>query len=832
MIRFCDRAVYCVAYEQLDRRELLSFFFRGSRDEIVCVLNPDGSYRGRITYYSLINCDRAADAVLEDCAVLDQNLWEDARYFFRNYKNSYGEHVLLPIVDAAGRLVCFAYEDYEANRELRMLRELTETHDALQFCDIYPQYRCVKINGFNELACVFAEYLKNLGINVQVAGTMWQGFFPEAECLTPDYECLELYSEGVAGKKKNHAENLLKSASVEFECVDRIYEANLKEGRIRNADEDWTALLKRIKGQELIILGTGRASQDAYDFLLSNGLEIACFVEEICEEQSHKMFGKQILSRIDAEKLYRSPVFIDCVSKNSAWGMGETDFYDSLGYKRNDRFLLLNDYIEIPQENLLHTLKEIEVVLAGDAWLCRRLSDYLQSKEIRIAGYLDIWEKGEEVRGLKYICIENVTEDMMCMCVVPALVRDKRSDEGKQKIELKQYLRENGVKNYSDYFSEMLPFLSVEEDNGIKYCKKELRPCRIIVGSIESGCGNYFFKGLLDGHPSVLLISTDCCFNSNLFWYCIRLSLEEAADILPVFWKLYDNEDSGILKPSVFNEKMERLLSRGGRFTSQELFVMFHMAYMYMCGREIPKTEINHMIIYWEPHGIRRELVENCARWLGAEDVLCDIFNMVRNICMRNGSLLRGILKLGWEHSVLDIYARTLSYPPIDKDNFRHCERTVVKFEDLKCEPKETLSKICGKWGIEWSDSLMKTTYGGKSLAYHNGESDVSDFDLGPVYNTNETYFSEFDRLRIMMICAPWQRKYGYPYVELSEFSRRELQELFSKRFRFEKFIKYDGSRLLFDLRLQGMIRRMLWKTRMLEIQAHDQTAVQVCEPL
>ena len=44
----------------------------------------------------------------------------------------------------------------------------------------------------------------------------------------------------------------------------------------------------------------------------------------------------------------------------------------------------------------------------------------------------------------------------------------------------------------------------------------------------------------------------------------------------------------------------------------------------------------------------------------------------------------------------------------------------------------------------------------------------------------------ELDRLRIMIFNGMWQKKYGYPYVELAQFSRRELQELFLKSYRIE----------------------------------------------
>lgn len=45
MIRFCDKEVCCVAYETLNRQEVLSYFFQGHMDDIVCVY-VDGQYMG------------------------------------------------------------------------------------------------------------------------------------------------------------------------------------------------------------------------------------------------------------------------------------------------------------------------------------------------------------------------------------------------------------------------------------------------------------------------------------------------------------------------------------------------------------------------------------------------------------------------------------------------------------------------------------------------------------------------------------------------------------------------------------------------------------------
>lgn len=56
------------------------------------------------------------------------------------------------------------------------------------------------------------------------------------------------------------------------------------------------------------------------------------------------------------------------------------------------------------------------------------------------------------------------------------------------------------------------------------------------------------------------------------------------------------------------------------------------------------------------------------------------------------------------------------------------------------------------------------------------------------------------------MINAPWQKKYGYPYVELSQFTRKEQQEIFLEKFYFE----YPGDTTGFYKGLLGIEDRIV----------------------
>ena len=74
------------------------------------------------------------------------------------------------LLNKDGQLLCFAYEDFAADRQLRMLRELEQFSEILDFRKLFPEYKGVTIYDCNELAYFFALYLKKQGIPVNVWG--------------------------------------------------------------------------------------------------------------------------------------------------------------------------------------------------------------------------------------------------------------------------------------------------------------------------------------------------------------------------------------------------------------------------------------------------------------------------------------------------------------------------------------------------------------------------------------------------------------------------------------------------------------------------------------
>lgn len=72
---------------------------------------------------------------------------------------------------------------------------------------------------------------------------------------------------------------------------------------------------------------------------------------------------------------------------------------------------------------------------------------------------------------------------------------------------------------------------------------------------------------------------------------------------------------------------------------------------------------------------------ETFVEWLGTEESLRGVLNIVRNICMVNGSMVKWALEeLGLE----SVLIHSMIYPDILEKNRGDFERYVVRFEDLK----------------------------------------------------------------------------------------------------------------------------------------------------
>lgn len=754
-----------------------------------------------------------------------KDIWIDGKeYFKQNLCFDPAVIRLLPVENEKHEIICYAYQDREANRELRMLKELDRNQNVIQFQDVFPEIRNVIVCGCNELAYYFALYLKKQQIKVSVIGKYWNLFGYE-DNTDVDFENkgnMVIFAEEIQSEIHGLYETVIRSASPRFECIDRIYEANVVEGKIKDAIGDFADVLEAIRGKEVVILGTDSLAQDTYDLLYGHGIDICCFAEFKTPEKSiyETLLGKKVVGVDEIIKSGGDRIFIDSSSRNSALGTGNVDVYDFygyirtgnvdnfdyFGYERNEHFFLLRDYTDIPCSCLIHVLNGKKIFLAGDERLCFVLSDYLMEVE---QGNVDI----------NYIDVSQInTEETDILCIVYPWYDSYVDMRGNPK--LYTFLKELSEKkdiSYTNYFSSTEAFVMIDlflNRNIGKYFIKQLMPKGILLGRITAGSGNYFFRGLMDNHPNILQMNS-YGLNANLFLYCIRLAAERSENILPVFKKLYREETEVKIRDELilsraFEESLKELLSSKEQFTSQELFVIFHIAYAEAFSGA-KATDLHSKIIYWEPHGCPRDKFPFLSRWLDDDQINGRTLYMHRDNTIWMGSFCKNAKEHPEAFYAIECMSRENEIKT-DQASYRNWEEFQVRFEDIKLHPKEELMRICDICGIPWSITMLSTTYGGKSWDYKG----VYDFDLKPVFNRYEEYLSEFDHFKIALISSPFQKKYGYAYEDCMKFSRSELQDFFLKEFRFQQKLQFplEKDRKAYFLRSYALLWKQLWIMR------------------
>ena len=68
----------------------------------------------------------------------------------------------------------------------------------------------------------------------------------------------------------------------------------------------------------------------------------------------------------------------------------------------------MRDYLEIEKNGLGNVLKQGEVVLAGDAFLCKTVYFYLKNKNVSTLGYVDLLLENQGVQGIPQVNIQCV----------------------------------------------------------------------------------------------------------------------------------------------------------------------------------------------------------------------------------------------------------------------------------------------------------------------------------------------------------------------------------------------------------------------------------------
>ena len=85
-----------------------------------------------------------------------------------------------------------------------------------------------------------------------------------------------------------------------------------------------------------------------------------------------------------------------------------------------------------------------------------------------------------------------------------------------------------------------------------------------------------------------------------------------------------------------------------------------------------------------------------------------------------------------------------------------------VQLEKLHTEPEETMATIAKRCGIDWSDSLLQSTFGGRQWWNRPGLRQMSGFNPEMKINKKLQNYPAFDRWRLRVLAGPLLEGLGY----------------------------------------------------------------------
>ena len=336
--------------------------------------------------------------------------------------------------------------------------------------------------------------------------------------------------------------------------------------------------------------------------------------------------------------------------------------------------------------------------------------------------------------------------------------------------------------------------------------------------------GNSFIDGIMDFHPNLLTIKDfglsvfgvlyrEVLKNKNVFAGIQALKSLKDDPHRENLWKDFNDIFSSTLisgvepivpEKELFFDELEKALADFEVPTKTDWFKAMFLAYNYALGRNFPSRIAP--AIFFNMHPWHVSVVDCKKEMLDVYEQFHDlkVLSTLRSPLSQLGAGLKGMyfIRNNYRDSIETdsskkntflkyieiVLSRTDLYiSPYDKWFFK---RAVVRFEDLKLYPRETLEKLCKFLMIPCSKSLFSVTANGVGNSYRLDDNITSGFDTKSVYDLHKDYAGVFDFYRLEILKGTYYEPWGYhaKYYDGMNFTDEEIIKLFSLPFKCEQY--------------------------------------------
>ena len=346
---------------------------------------------------------------------------------------------------------------------------------------------------------------------------------------------------------------------------------------------------------------------------------------------------------------------------------------------------------------------------------------------------------------------------------------------------------------------------------------------RLLITWVCFGCsGHTFLREVLDGHKN-LLITPEDSLSVHAFMYIYKKYLENKTlkealqglcknNDMVLRWELHilcvcqeDGTPKGKVSPNRFIQCLSGLFPADYTPNMKEWCIALYLAYSMATGRNLNQRIIPYVVM--DTHGFDA----NPRYVMGSFYNLFNSFKYFRGLSVVRRPTIsfaaiedRGINNVNM--NFLDnLMNRLLTHFEGDAANVWLCPhyikeddpflpfRMMIRFEDLKLQPRATLEAVCDFLDISWDNILLFATANREEVrrGEYGIKSAATGYDTKPVYNLHERVLNIFDHYRFEALLGDMYSVWGYKpmfYKGDIKYSKQEIFELFRIRFNIEKY--------------------------------------------
>lgn len=527
---------------------------------------------------------------------------------------------------------------------------------------------------------------------------------------------------------------------------------------------------------------------------------IVCFIDNSEYKQSIKLWGREVMDFESARSMYpNTKIIVANSSLSESWIIGE--FLEQNGYVKGQSYFIANEMEAICEIEYLYVVRGIRrnlktnpPIIIGDQVLIKQYTDWAMNHKLANAVVLSGGEDKET--------IERLRDESPNSILIPLLHTYLYQTEEDAR-ELCRLYERYGLKNHAFFFVYDFIFCTETKDTETHVIasefqtKYEVSLKNIIMQTSSNFCGTYFVNSLFDGHPNIVFLgNTSWGFDIYYIIKCLKDSDDICSDFKEIYEKYkayYGEKWTDDLEDTYFS-LLKAYFEKGKHYSELDILIGLHLVqYEMIHGRKLN----GEFSIFIDPHSKAQDFFYPLLSWTDKYSVPVKLIKLVRRPIIRLGSRYHYFY---CNHNGIELTQSMALYSVMkslgDYADYGEHELIVVRFEDLKLHPRETLEKMVKFFDVPWDDSLMSTTMTGGEFTYkENNQYSVTGFDLRPVFNQYEDYFSPFDKMRLEFIYRFRNAAYGYPSVEEEEYPANLLddQHLFAYPWKFERFMRFKN---------------------------------------